>query len=98
MLDDDWLPLQTMYPLTSRLGGIAMDAPGVREQYLTEPPSIVLTSRASHGSHITLHFSLKTREPCWGVINMTGQLLNWSFTDALPATAVLEVRTGSCHA
>ena len=84
---------QTMYPLTSRLGGVTIDPPAAHEQYLSEPPSIELSNRASHGSYNRLQMILKTREPCWGVINMTGQLLNWSFTGGLPATAVSEVCT-----
>ena len=90
--------LQTMFPLTSRLGGVVFDAPSVHEQYLAQPPAIALDSRASHGSYNTLHFTLQTREPCWGVINMTGQLLNWSFTDGLPATAVSKVLNLECLA
>ena len=75
-----------------------MDAPAVHEQYLAQPPAIVFNSRTPHGSYSTLYFTLETREPCWGVINMTGQLLNWSFTDGLPATAVSKVLNLKCIA
>ena len=83
--------VQTMYPLTTRLNGVVIDAPGVQDEYLTEPPSIELSSRVSHDTHSTLHLVLKTREPCWGVMNITGQVLKWSFTADLPATAISEV-------
>ena len=96
MAIDGWLYLQSMYPLTSRLGGVVLDAPGARDHYLTEPPSIELRNRVSHDSYSTLHFTLKTREPCWGVLNITGHVLRWSFTDGLPATAVSEVRDLMC--
>jgi hypothetical protein len=65
-------------------------------------PSILLLERgaapgAAAGGRQRLHLLLHSGEPCWGVMNMTGPVAGYSFSDGLPnstTTQVRHVRTG----
>ena len=83
--------LQAMYPMSDMIRGKIFDAPPPDRHIFPASPYIQLVSRGSTQSCLPgrmdrLHLELKLPMPGVGVVNVTGPLHAWSFTDQLPTS------------
>lgn len=81
----DW---ETLYPLSLRLGGVAAKPQLPSQPPFSLLPTMVLVSRETGTVSQRLHLQLRTGAPCWGVMNMTGGIVAWSFADGLPHSSL----------
>ena len=80
-----------MYPMSDMIRGKVFDAPPPDRRIFPASPYIQLISRDSTQSCLPgrtdrLHLELKLPRPGVGVVNVTGPLQAWSFTDQLPTS------------
>ena len=78
-----------MYPMHDMIRGLLVEAPPTDLGLFPAPPSIHLISRdgpetCTAGGTDRLRLGLKLPRPGVGVLNVTGPLQAWSFTDQLP--------------
>lgn len=84
-----------MYPLTARLDGVVVAAQLPSRPPVDIPPSMELLGRQpspAGGGLQRLQLRLHTGLPCWGALNMTGDIAGWSFAAGLPHSATSRVR------
>ncbi|KAL0027903.1 hypothetical protein WJX79_001663 [Trebouxia sp. C0005] len=77
----EWL---AMYPMHDMIRGKVFEAPPADKELFPTPPTVHLLSRDSSGGTDRLHLELRLPRPGVGVVNVTGPLHAWSFTDQLP--------------
>lgn len=81
----EWL---AMYPMHDMIRGRVFEAPPADRGLFPTPPTVHLLSRDSSGGTARgtdrLHLELRLPRPGVGVVNVTGPLHAWSFTDQLP--------------
>lgn len=83
-----------MYPLTARLDGVVVASQLPSQPPVKQLPAMSLLGRGASpadGGCERLQLRLHTGLPCWGALNMTGDIAAWSFADGLPHSATSRV-------
>ena len=79
---------QAMYPMHDMIRGQVFEGPPADRGLFPTPPTVHLLSRDTSGGTAEgtdrLHLELRLPRPGVGVVNVTGPLHAWSFTDQLP--------------
>ena len=90
---ESWRPhvpdLQAMYPMHDMIRGKVFGAPPADPKLFPTLPTVRLLTKDAPGACTAggtdrLHLELRLPRPGVGVLNVTGPLQGWSFTDQLP--------------
>lgn len=64
-----------------------------KSQFQYKKIAVVLLDQYSSNGSSRLHLELRLPRPAWGTLNVTGPVTAWSFTDSLPSSLSLPVRS-----
>ena len=99
-------PVQALYPVGNLMRGVALPAPPV-DAGLYQPGQLkvsltgVETAPSGDGSRLLL--LMRTPWPAWGLLNVTGPIVGWSFAEENPevqvraACAMSGIPVMTCH-
>lgn len=106
--------VQAMYPMHDMIRGKVFEAPLPDPHLFATPPTMHLISRTIQGWRVSggaagglctageterLNLEMRLPQPGVGVLNVTGSIQDWSFSDPLPksATKVCSCKGIACH-